>query len=396
MKACVPRFFYLATPPEHYEMILNHLRDSQLSEGCLPASAYAQAIQAGGQGFARYTRILIEKPFGKDINTARHLDQLLAAIFEEKQIYRIDHYLGKETIQNLLALRFANGIFEPTWNRNFIDHVQIALLEEEGVNGRGAFYDGIGALRDVVQNHMLQMVALTAMEQSRGFDASSIRDARTRAIQSIGQIGSKEVASRVVRGQYEGYQKEKDVRGSSATETFVALKLFVETDRWKGVPFYLRTGKKLGKRVTEISIHYKRPIVCTGELCLFKEDTVFRNVLSIRIQPDEGIGLRLMAKKPGFGMDLAPVHMEFDYAKAFPQVGQPEAYERLLLDAIGGDQTLFARTDGIEASWEFVTKILEGWSETETPLYRYKPGMTPEAAEALLRQDGRHWFLRMW
>lgn len=385
-KACVPRFFYLATPPQHYETILNHLHDSKLSEGC-------------GQGTTLYTRILIEKPFGKDLETARLLDRLLGRIFEERQIYRIDHYLGKETVQNILSFRFANGIFDPTWNRDFIDHVQISLTETDGVASRGEFYDGVGALRDVVQNHMLEMLALTAMDQPRAFDAQSVRDERVKMIQSIECIEPEEVKKSVVRGQYDGYRGSPNVDQESATETFVALKVLIDSKRWKGVPFYLRTGKRLAKKETQISIHYKKPAVCrmdpkdpTSQVCLFPEPDVRRNVLAIRIDPDEGIVLRLMAKKPGFTMKLAPVSMDFNYKETFATDVQPEAYERLLMDAIRGDQTLFARTDGIEASWTFVTKILDGWSHDKTiPVYTPQSWGPPEA-DALLAHDGRRWF----
>ncbi len=379
-RACVPRFFYLATPPKHYEHILTHLHSSKLSEGC-------------GQGTSLYTRLLIEKPFGKDLETAQNLDQLLGNVFEERQIYRIDHYLGKETVQNILSFRFANGMFEPTWNREFIDHVQITLSEMEGVGGRGAFYDGVGALRDVVQNHMLEMLAVTAMEQPRAFDAASIRDQRVKAIEAINCIDSSNVGAAVVRGQYEGYLKEKDVDARSTTETFIALKFTLDTPRWKGVPFYLRTGKMLPQKVTEISIHYKKPVVCYGDLCLFPEKNVLRNVVSIRIEPDELITINLMAKKPGFNMNLAPVSMTFDYKEMFKE-GSPESYERLLLDAIRGDATLFARTDGIAASWQFVTKILKGFSQTSSKLVTYKPGTWgPYEANKLIEKDGRRWFL---
>jgi glucose-6-phosphate 1-dehydrogenase len=382
LKACVPRFFYLATPPEHYETILKHLHNSKLSEGC-------------GQGTSLYTRVLIEKPFGKDLMTARRLDELLGTIFEERQIYRIDHYLGKETLQNILSFRFANGIFEPTWNNNFIDHVQITLAEDVGVGKRGAFYDGVGTLRDVVQNHMLEMLALVAMDQPRAFDAISIRDERVKVMNAIHPVGgAKDVASMSVRGQYEGYTKEANVDPHSNTETFVALKLMLDLPRWHGVPFYLRTGKALEKKVTEISIHFKKPVVCYGDVCLFPEDKVLRNVLAIRVEPDEGIALRLMAKKPGFGMALAPVEMEFTYKQAFSQIEQPEAYERLLLDTIRGDQTLFARTDGIEASWQLVTKILQGWMGQKKPPITYKKGSWgPKEAEDFIHKDGKHWFL---
>ncbi len=394
--ACVPRFFYLATPPAHYETILTHLQKSKLSEGCLPASAYAQALRAGGQGFAQYTRLLIEKPFGKDLTTARSLDVLLGKIFEERQIYRIDHYLGKETVQNLLSFRFANGIFEPTWNKEFIDHIQFTLAEDVGVGTRGEFYDGVGTLRDVVQNHMLEMLSVTAMGQPRAFDAQSIRDQRVKVAEAINCIEPADVGKMVVRGQYEGYTKERNVDVHSTTETFVALKLTLNTPRWRGVPFYLRAGKMLGKKTTEISIHYKKPIVCTGDVCLFPEPDVMRNVLAIRIDPHEGIALRLMAKKPGFGMKLAPVTMNFTYKESFADEDQPMAYERLLLDAIRGDQTLFSRTDEIEASWSFVTKILEGWRDhaKKTPLHIYTKGTWgPIESDGFMKKDGRHWYL---
>lgn len=381
IQACVPRFFYLATPPQHYETILTHLGNSKLAEGC-------------GQGTSLYTRVLIEKPFGKDLDTAIKLDKLLEKTFEERQIYRIDHYLGKETIQNILSLRFANGIFEPTWNAEFIDHVQITLAETVGVGTRGEFYDGVGAIRDVVQNHMLEMLAIIAMDQPWAFDAQSIRDERVKVLQAIQSISPEKLSSMVVRGQYDGYTSEANVDPKSSTESFVALKLMLKNKRWRGVPFYLRTGKHMPKKVTEISIHYKKPVVCTGDVCLFPELEVMRNVLAIRIEPDEGIALRLMAKKPGFGMKLAPVEMDFSYASAFHSDIQPAAYERLLLDCIRGDQTLFARTDAISASWSLITSILTGWKHTQSPVYTYPKGSWgPSEAADLIEKDGRHWFL---
>lgn len=377
---CLMRFLYLATPPVHYETILANIAASGLARGCGHAE--------------HFPRILIEKPFGHDLSTAQALERKLSGTFEEKQIYRIDHYLGKETVQDILSFRFANGIFEPTWNRQFIDHVQIALLEGEGVGNRGVFYDGVGAIRDVVQNHVLQMLALTAMEQPHAFDAESIRDERARAIAAIAAMDTKGVRENTVRGQYSGYTKEKGVEPDSKTETYVCLKVFLESERWRGVPFYLRTGKNLGRKVTEISIHYKKPTVCTGELCLFPEADVLRNVLAIRIQPDDGVSLRLMVKKPGFGMKLTPTAMSFHYRESFPDFAQPEAYEKLLLDAIAGDQTLFARTDGVMASWKIVTNILEGWAEDASLLYPYPPGsMGPSGAEDFITRDGRRWFL---
>lgn len=381
IQACVPRFFYLATPPQHYETILTQLGNSKLAEGC-------------GQGTSLYTRVLIEKPFGKDLDTAIKLDKLLEKTFEERQIYRIDHYLGKETIQNILSLRFANGIFEPTWNAEFIDHVQITLAETVGVGTRGEFYDGVGAIRDVVQNHMLEMLAIIAMDQPWAFDAQSIRDERVKVLQAIQTISPEQLSGIVVRGQYEGYTSEANVDPKSSTESFVALKLMLKNKRWRGVPFYLRTGKHMPKKVTEISIHYKKPVVCTGDVCLFPEAEVMRNVLAIRIEPDEGIALRLMAKKPGFGMKLAPVEMDFSYESAFHSDIQPAAYERLLLDCIHGDQTLFARTDAISASWTLITSVLTGWKNTRSPVYTYPKGSWgPTEAVDLIEKDGRHWFL---
>lgn len=381
LKACVPRFFYLATPPVHYETILDNLRDSKLSEGC-------------GQGTNVYTRLLIEKPFGSDLSTAQMLDKLLGSIFEEKQIYRIDHYLGKETIQNILAFRFANGMFEPTWNNAFIDHIQITLAEDEGVGDRGEFYDSVGALRDVVQNHMLEMLATIAMDQPLGLDAGSIRDARTNVLKSLDTEKSESL-----RGQYGGYGREQSVRPDSKTETFVALKLFLKSSRWSGVPFYLRTGKKLGKKTTEISLHYKKPVCATdptgNQVCFFNPDTVMRNVLAIQVDPAEGIDIRLMVKEPGFyGMKLAPTTMKFSYADTFGKLPVHDEYERLLLDTIRGDQTLFARTDGIAASWTFITNILDQWKAKTPQLFPYEPGSWgPAESDAFIKKDGRHWFL---
>jgi glucose-6-phosphate 1-dehydrogenase len=320
---------------------------------------------------------------------------MLGKTFEERQIYRIDHYLGKETVQNILSFRFANGIFEPTWNAEFIDHVQITLAEDGGVGTRGEFYDGVGALRDVVQNHMLEMLAVVAMDQPWAFDAESIRDERVRVVQSISRFDPTKVEESVVRGQYEGFTNEENISPESSTETYVAMKVMLKNKRWRGVPFYLRTGRQMGKKYTEISIHYKKPVVCTGDVCLFPENDVNRNVLAIRIEPNEGIALRLMVKKPGFGMKLAPVVMNFDYKTAFHSHPQPQAYERLLLDCIRGDQTLFARTDGIDASWSFITPILDGWkAQPQTCLCQYPVGSEgPIEANTLIEKDGRRWFL---
>ncbi|MBI5613997.1 glucose-6-phosphate dehydrogenase [Candidatus Gottesmanbacteria bacterium] len=387
-KACVPRYFYLATPPVHYETILKKLAESGLSEGCVTSNIQ----QKRGENIGiNSTKILIEKPFGNDLSTARSLEKLLSSIFQEQQIYRIDHYLGKETVQNILALRFANGIFDPTWNSEFIDHVQIALAESDGVGDRGAFYDGVGALRDVVQNHMFEMLAVTAMEQPHAFTADSIRDARIEVLKHILPVD--DAMGQTVRGQYQGYLLEKQIARDSKTETFFAGKFLVDTPRWNGVPFYLRTGKKLKTKVTEISLHYKKP-VCTGDVCFFRPDDVMRNVLSLRIQPDEGITLRLMVKEPGFGMRVTPTKMEFCYAQAFGSTVSPEPYERLLLDALRGDQTLFARTDGIDASWSLVTGILNAWEFSNQSLCSYKGGTWgPKESDDFIQKDGRAWFL---
>lgn len=380
MNACVPRFFYLSTPPQHYGTILNQLNGSKLSEGC-------------GQGTNNFTRVLIEKPFGNDLVTAQNLEKQLSTIFEEKQIYRIDHYLGKETVQNILAFRFANGIFEPTWNHDFIDHVQIHLSEDIGVGSRGASYDGAGALRDVVQNHMFQMLALTAMDQPRGFSANTIRDARVAAMKAVRCIAPRDVSTMVVRGQYDGYQKETGVPTTSATETFVALKLFVDIPPFSGVPFYLRTGKRLKQKVTEISLHYKKP-VCPDDICFFNSESVQRNIVSLHVEPDEGMSLRLMVKKPGFGIEIAPTHMKFSYSESFADGSSPEAYERLLLDAIRSDQTLFARTDEIASSWQVMMGILDGWREHNPQLFPYEAGgWGPKASDDLIQRDGRHWYV---
>jgi glucose-6-phosphate 1-dehydrogenase len=389
--ACIPRFFYLATPPEHYETILDNLRDSKLAEGC-------------GQGTVNYTKVLIEKPFGKDLDTARKLDQLLASIFEEKQIYRIDHYLAKETVRNILAFRFANGIFEPTWNNEFIDHVQITVAEELGIETRGNYYEGIGALRDFVQNHIMQMVSLVAMEQPKAFDAQSVRNERTNVVKSVEPMTEQLLKTYVVRGQYKegeidgkstvSYTQEKGVSPQSQTETFVALRLHIQTPRWQGVPFYIRTGKRLGSKVTEISLHFKKPALCYDDVCLFDPEKVLRNVLVIRIAPDEQIALRLMVKKPGFGMNPVPVHMDFTYSNVFPEDDHLDAYEKLLLDTISGDQMLFARTDEIEASWKVITPIVSHWQKDAVSLLPYAPGsLGPSEADELIEKDGRKWYL---
>ena len=372
MGACITRFFYLATPPMHYENILDKLQSTKLSEGC-------------GQGSNKWTRIIIEKPFGKDLETAIHLDHRLSEIFDEKQIFRVDHYLGKETVQNMIAFRFANGIFEPVWNKNFIDSVQITFAETKGVEKRGLFFDGVGMLRDVMQNHLLQLVAAVAMEQPKSFTKDDMRDARVNVIKAI--KCPENIKDNVVRGQYKGFKKEKDVSPNSETETFAAIKLFVDTPRFAGVPFYLRAGKKMPKDVVEISIVF----IQTCHI-LFKEYGCpeIGNVLTIRIQPDEGISLRVIAKKPGAKVALGTVNMKFSYDEEFGTSGL-DAYEKLLLDIFSGDQMLFGRSDELQSSWKFITEILNGWGEN--PLIEYDRGFGPKEAEKLLEKDGKKWLI---
>jgi len=372
MGACITRFFYLATPPQHYEAILDKLSLTKLSEGC-------------GQGSNKWTRIIIEKPFGKDLDTAIHLDKKLSEIFEEKQIFRVDHYLGKETVQNMIAFRFANGIFEPVWNKNFIDHVQITFAEKQGVEHRGRFFDGVGVLRDVLQNHLLQLFAAVAMEQPKSFSKEDIRDARANVVAAIKPIG--DVSRQVVRGQYMGYKAEKDVDPNSKTETFAALKLFVDTPRFSGVPFYLRAGKKMAKDIVEISVVF----IQTCHI-LFKEYGCpeIGNVLTIRIQPDEGISLRVIAKQPGAKVSLGTVNMKFSYQEDFGTRGL-EAYEKILMDIFAGDQMLFSRSDELQSSWKFITDILKKWDKT--PIHEYDESMGPKAANELIERDNKKWLV---
>lgn len=383
MGACITRIFYLATPPDNYASILDHLQKTKLSEGC-------------GQGSEKWTRLAIEKPFGKDLETARTLDTKLAEIFEEKQIFRVDHYLGKETVQNIIAFRFANSIFEPVWNNEFIDHVQITWMEKKGVGTRGAFFDGVGMLRDVAQNHLMQLLAAVAMEQPQTFSKEGVRDARAAAIRAITCPTCEEVSQTIVRGQYAGYLAEKNVKENSLTETFVAMRLFVTTERFKGVPFYLRAGKKVGHDVVDIKIVFKQ--TCH---ILFKEAGCpeVGNVLTIRIQPDEGISFRIIAKKPtrteqttdDAKFVLSPIDMDFSYHKTFGSHGV-DAYERVLLDIMEGDQMLFNRSDELESSWKLISAVMEGWSEETRKLPEYtEESDGPDEAMKFIEKDGRKW-----
>lgn len=375
MKESLTRIFYLATPPENYESILSYLQQTKL------AMKYKEETK-------KLTRIAIEKPFGKDLETAKELDMHLADSFAEEQIFRVDHYLGKETVQNILIFRFANGIFDSVWNNKYIDNVQITFAEKKGIEKRGKFYDGVGELRDIGQNHLLQLVAGVAMEMPKTFSKEGVRDVRTKAMQAISCINPKEVATSVVRGQYEGYRHEKDVAKDSQTETFTAMKFFVESPRFAGVPFYVRAGKYLPENFVEVCLVFKQtcPILFQEVGC--PEEG---NILRIRIQPDEGIRLKMIAKVPGTTLALGSVEMHFTYQEQFGTKGSA-AYEKVLLDIFSGDQMLFNRSDELASSWEFIENILRGWQDKDVPLYLYKKGSWgPQAVEELLKKDSRNW-----
>jgi len=366
---------------------------------------YSEAIrQLGGAGLARpadkgWTRIIIEKPFGTDLASAKQLNQEVAAVFDEDQVYRIDHYLGKETVQNLMVFRFANGIFEPIWNRQYIDHVQITNAEAIGVEGRGAYYEGAGVTRDMIQNHVFQVLSLVAMEPPVSLSANAVRDEKIKAMQAVRPIPPERVDEFAVRGQYgpgsvggkpvPGYRQEPGVNPESWTETYAALKLYFDNWRWAGVPFYIRSGKRLPKRVTEIAIQFNEvPHLLFGALTAQQLEP---NVLVVRIQPDEGITLRIGAKIPGQTTRIRWVNMDFRYGASFG-VQSPEAYERLLLDCILGDSTLYARRDMTERGWEIVRPILEAWQHTPPNFPNYEAGAWgPQAADDFIERDGRRW-----
>jgi glucose-6-phosphate 1-dehydrogenase len=399
------RVYYLAVPPGAVTSCVEHLK----SEGMIhPPGAVA------------FSRVIVEKPIGRDLDSARKLNAALALAFDESQIYRIDHYLGKETVQNLLVLRFANSIFEPLWNGKYIDHVQVTVAEEEGLTirdsktgevtgSRVGYYEGVGALRDMVQNHILQVLCLVAMEPPYSLDADLIRDAKMGVLRCLRHLSPAEVEKSVVRAQYiagdvdghpvPGYRHEvreffalrkETIPPDSTTETFVALRAFVDNWRWAGVPFYLRTGKRLPKRVSEVAIQFKQvPQI------LFNanpEVPLEPNLLSLRIQPEEGVSLRVASKLPGPKVRIYPVKMEFNYFSSFGDT-TPEAYERLLLDVMAGDATLFMRRDAVEAAWEFCMPILDGWEQSRARfLPEYRAGTWgPLEADRLIEEDGRSW-----
>jgi glucose-6-phosphate 1-dehydrogenase len=370
------RIFYLATPPELFPVILKNLAHAGL------------IYRANGDTPGPFSRVVIEKPFGRDLASARSLNRLVAECLDESQTFRIDHYLGKETVQNILVLRYANSIFEPLWNRKYIDHVEITQAETLGVEKRGRFYDETGVLRDIVQNHLLQVLALVAMEPPVSFGADDVRDEKVQVLRSLRPITGAEVKRSVVRAQYEGYRDEDGVKPDSRTPTYTAMKILIDNWRWQGVPFYLRAGKRLGHQVTQVSIFFQ-PV----PQYLFRKmkncQEVAPNVLTMRIQPQEGISLRFEAKVPGDHLSIGNVHMNMSYADTFGK-SLSEAYERLLLDCMRGDATLFARRDEVEEAWRFVTPILEAWDKDDGQVSTYAPGsLGPKEADDLVKADGR-------
>ena len=366
--------FYLAIPPDLFATVVRGLANAGLlneREG--------------------WRRVIIEKPFGYDLASARALNaELMATGLSESQIYRIDHYLGKETVQNIMAFRFANGIFEPTWNRRYVDHVQMTVAEEAGIENRGAYYDRAGALRDMVQNHMFQLLTLVAMEPPISFRADAVRDEKVKVLHAITPLTAEDVRRSVVRGQYEGYREEANVSPASRTETHVALKLLIDNWRWAGIPMYLRTAKRLPRRMTEIAVQFK-----PAPFTLFRETPVActnPNVLTLRIQPEESICLSFDAKVPGPLERLDTVNMDFKYSQYF-KVEPTTGYETLLFDAMAGDQTLFHRMDMVEAGWQVVQPILDSWSrDRSSAVPTYAPGAWgPSEADLLIERDGRRW-----
>jgi glucose-6-phosphate 1-dehydrogenase len=377
------RLFYLSTPPEVYKDIVEQLGKAGLARPTCPDS---------------WVRIIIEKPFGRDLASAKELNKIVLNVFEEHQVYRIDHYLGKDTVQNLLVLRFSNGIFEPLWNRNYVDHVQITAAETLGVERRGGFYETTGALRDMIQSHVLQLTSLVAVEPPASFDATAVRNEKLKVLQSVRPFDLGMVAQSVVRGQYSsgqidgksvpGYRSEPGVSSTSRTETFVAAQVLIDNWRWAGVPFYLRTGKRMAKRTTEIVIQFKR-----APHIVFRERDVEANRLVLNIQPDEGISVSFGAKKPGPDMAIGNVTMNFSYREGFGD-GARSAYSTLLGDCVRGDATLFDRGDSVEAAWALVDPILDVWSAAKTAnVPQYPSGSWgPRESDVLLEREGRQWF----
>ncbi len=368
--ACYNRLFYFATRPQQFAAITRILKDSGLLLSCAK--------------HGRQARVLVEKPFGFNLESARTLNQLLLKYFTEDQIYRIDHYAGKETVQNMMVVRFANSLFEPLWNNRFIDHVEISVLEKDGAENRIDFYDQAGAIKDFLQNHILQMLALLVMDEPYNLTPEQIRDQKVKVLKALRPLGDAELRRDLVKGQYQGYRRAAP---ESRTETYFALKTALDLPRWAGVPIYLRSGKRLSKKLTQVSVHFKE-----AARCLFNNCSA--NILTFRIQPDESVHLQINNKVPGFGVDLHQGDLAFGYEQAF--AGKlPGAYERLLLDFIEGDQRLFIRSDEIEASWRFVDSITENPAYKDLPLYPYKPGSNgPAAADEFMARDLREWWTK--
>jgi len=380
------RIFYLSVPPSMFATCVEQLRAAGLTGSTTPGRPF--------------TRVIVEKPIGHDLASAQQINATVSQVFDEEQVYRIDHYLGKETVQNIMVMRFGNSIFEPLWNQKHIDHVQITVAETEGVGSRAGYYEESGALRDMVQNHILQLVCLTAMEPPWALLADVVRDHKLEVLKCLRPITSKDIECFAVRAQYDagyhreiavpGYRREEGVRSDSTTETFVALKLFIDNWRWASVPFYIRTGKRLPKRASEISVQFKEV-----PHMLFNADPtapIEPNVFTLRVQPDEGLSLRMSAKVPGSKVRVSPVKMDFAYASAFGEQS-PEAYERLLLDVMAGDATHFMRRDAVEASWALVDPILKAWEQSQQRwLPAYAAGTWgPVEADRLIEADGRRW-----
>jgi glucose-6-phosphate 1-dehydrogenase len=404
------RIYYLATPPEFYARIVRYLGAAGLVNPRQPVTANAN-VGAGGSGSAHllntpathigWRRVVVEKPFGHDLSSAQELNRQISEVFTEDQIYRIDHYLGKETVQNIMVFRFANAIWEPLWNRRYVDNIQITVAESIGVEDRAAYYEGTGALRDMLQNHMMQLLTLVAMEPPVSFDAQAVRDEKAKVLRAIKPFATvEEVLRNTVRGQYgpgaiygkpvPGYRQEPGVSPDSNTETYVAARFFVENWRWSGVPFYLRHGKRLPKRDTEIAIQFK-----PAPLALFQytaADQLAPNTLVLHIQPDEGISMTFESKVPGHAIRVRSVEMNFRYGTSFG-IEPADAYERLLLDCMLGDSTLFTRRDEVELQWMIATSILRGWEQVPPPTFpNYRAGSWgPPQADDLIEKDGRTW-----
>ncbi|MGH7233489.1 MAG: glucose-6-phosphate dehydrogenase [Nitrospiraceae bacterium] len=384
LKLPANRIFYLAIPPASFTAVCQGLQQAGMVHPPDPSHPFC--------------RIIVEKPIGHDLDSARRINEMMGTVFDESQIFRIDHYLGKETVQNILVLRFANSIFEPVWNHKYIDHVQISVSEAEGVGTRASYYEGSGALRDMVQNHLLQLMCLIAMEPPYSLDPDVVRNARIDALRCLRPIQECDVERYTVRGQYShghadgmdvpDYRREHGVKPNSTVETYVALKVFVENWRWAGVPFYLRTGKALPKRASEVAVQFKE----IPQILFNAKAHQAPNVLTLRIQPEESFSVRVISKVPGSKAQTHPVEMNFTYRDAFG-IPSPEAYERLLLDVMVGDASLFMRRDSVEASWAWITMILDGWKAAETKgLAQYPAGTWgPVEADHLIQSDGRQW-----